>query len=167
MSNFTLKRSTSNESDSTDLSLSQRLRLRLGRTGAISLLGPESPRTEGKNVVHDAPPTSKGKSYSASSRKRNYEDDKESIIGGKHGKIIRKLWRIILDYTSSHHETRGKQVLKKKLSTFSLSDLKFIATFFNYTDEGWQRITSKKHRAQLVNELYLTIREIFIFREMS
>ena len=55
--------------------------------------------------------------------------------------------------------------MKKKLSTFSLSDLKFIATFFNYTDEGWQRITSKKHRAQLVNELYLTIREIFIFRE--
>eukprot|EP00944_MAST-04C_sp_MAST-4C-sp1_P011150 g11150.t1 len=165
MSNFTLKRSISEESDSTDLSLSQRLRLRLGRTGAISLLGPKSPRTQGKNVVPAAPATSKGKNNSANSRKRNYEEDEERIIGGKHMKIIRKLWRIILDYTSSHHKTRGKQVLKKKLSTFSLSDVKFIATFFNYADEGWQRITSKKHRAQLVDELYLTIHEIFIFRE--
>ena len=165
MSGSTLKRTSSEDSDSTDLSLSQRLRLRLGRTGAISLLGPKSPRAQGENVVHDAPATSRVKSSLAGMKKRKNIAGEERNIEDKQIKIIRRLWRIILDYTSSHHPTRGKQVLKKKLSTFSLSDIKFFATFFNYADEGWQRITSKKHRAQLVHELYLTIHEIFLFRE--
>jgi hypothetical protein len=175
-------RKKSNE-DITQLSLSERLRLRLGGTGTLSILGPSSP----KAAENASTKTSISTTTTTSSKKRkaensnhhqekyknkkvnnsisnNNDNNNHNIIENKDLKIIEKLWKIILHYTIKYDKRHSKQDAKKKLSSLSLADIKFCARFFNYADEGWQHI-GKKHSSLLIDELYINVHEIHLFRE--
>ena len=149
-----------------ELSLSERLRIRLGRTGSLSIIGPKSPRKNDDNNNNNNN-TNAGISSISSNKngKKKRKAKRETESKSKEMKLIQRIWTLILKYTSDYDKKHSKQQLKKKLLAFSLSDIKFCATFFNYTDDGWQHITSKQHRIQLVDEIYISIHEIYLFRE--
>ena len=148
-----------------ELSLSERLRIRLGRTGSLSIIGPKSPRKNDDNNNNNNNNAGISSISNNKNGKKKRKAKRETESKSKEMKLIQRIWTLILKYTSDYDKKHSKQQLKKKLLAFSLSDIKFCATFFNYTDDGWQHITSKQHRIQLVDEIYISIHEIYLFRE--
>ena len=62
----------------------------------------------------------RGKAIQQVVEKETMKMTKKALLRGKHGKIIRKLWRIILDYTSSHHDSRQTSFEKEAVNFFTV-----------------------------------------------